>query len=359
MQTAGIEALQRTAADAPLAVTMGDPAGIGPDIALASWLSREKSGCPAFFVVGDIGLLESRAAILPASSEFKLAAIAQPEEARTAFATALPVLALQSTLGPAVPGKPDAAHASAIVSSIEDAVAMTIAGRACAVVTAPIAKHVLLQQGFSYAGHTEFLAELAGRHGFPGTFPVMLMASPRLMAVPVTVHIALKDVPAALSKDRLIGTAEIASAGLKRYFSMERPRLAICGLNPHAGERGELGREEIEIIAPAIDALRSRGIDAFGPLPADTLFHEAARKTYDAVLAMYHDQALIPFKALSFEDGVNVTLGLPFIRTSPDHGTAFPLAGTGRADPSSFIEALRLAERMHKAASPAFNSPRP
>ena len=359
MHNAGVEVLPRAAADAPLAVTMGDPAGIGPDIVLASWLLRKKCGCPAFFVIGDIGLFESRAAILPAGSEFKLASIAQPEEAGAVFATALPVLALQSPLGSVVPGKPDAAHAAAIVASIEDAVAMTVAGRACAVVTAPIAKHVLLQQGFPYAGHTEFLAKLAERHGFPGTFPVMLMASPRLMAVPVTVHIALKDVPAALSQDRLVRTAEIAADGLTRYFSIERPRLAICGLNPHAGERGELGREEIEIIAPAIDALRSRGIDAFGPLPADTLFHEAARKTYDAVLAMYHDQALIPFKALSFEDGVNVTLGLPFIRTSPDHGTAFALAGTGRADPSSFIEALRLAGRMHKAASAAFNSPRP
>ncbi len=332
---------------------MGDPAGIGPDIALSSWLQRDRHDIPSFFVLGDPAVFARRAAALPSPSEFRIETIAEPQDARAVFARALPILPLDESLDAVIAGKPSAAHANAIVASIEQAVALTLAGSASALVTAPIAKHVLLQQGFAHAGHTEFLAALARQHGDPGAFPVMLMASKRLMAVPVTVHIALKDVPAALTQDRLVRTAEITSAALTRYFAIDRPRLAICGLNPHAGEEGELGREEIEVIAPALALLQSRGISAFGPLPADTLFHEEARKSYDAVLAMYHDQALIPFKTLSFEDGVNVTLGLPFIRTSPDHGTAFALAGTGLANPASFIEALRLARRMHEAATAA------
>jgi 4-hydroxythreonine-4-phosphate dehydrogenase len=305
----------------------------------------------AFFAIGDPAAYTARAADLGVAGQCRVERIAKPAEAHGVFARALPVLALEQPAVPVIAGKASAAHAAAIIASIEKAVALTLAGEASAVVTAPIAKHVLLQQGFAHAGHTEFLAELALRHGFADAVPVMLMASPRLMAVPVTVHIALKDVPAALTEERLVRAAEVTSAGLARYFAIPSPRLAICGLNPHAGEEGKLGREEIEVIAPAVAQLQSRGIQASGPFPADTLFHEAARQTYDAVLAMYHDQALIPFKTLSFEDGVNVTLGLPFIRTSPDHGTAFALAGTGRADPTSFIEALKLAARMHEAAS--------
>ncbi|MGB8871081.1 MAG: 4-hydroxythreonine-4-phosphate dehydrogenase PdxA [Rhodomicrobium sp.] len=333
-----------------MAVTMGDPAGIGPDIALSSWLQREQHEIPTFFVLGDPAVFAERAAALPSSSDFRIESIADPRDAHAVFARALPILRVDQSPGAVIAGKPSGAHANAIVASIEQAVALTLAGSASAIVTAPIAKHILLQQGFAHAGHTEFLAELARQQSDLGAVPVMLMASQRLMAVPVTVHIALKDVPAALTQDRLVRTAEITSAALTRYFAIARPRLAICGLNPHAGEEGDLGREEIEIIAPAIALLQSRGISAFGPLPADTLFHEGARKSYDTVLAMYHDQALIPFKTLSFEDGVNVTLGLPFIRTSPDHGTAFALAGTGKANPTSFMEALRLARRMHEAA---------
>jgi 4-hydroxythreonine-4-phosphate dehydrogenase len=332
---------------------MGDPAGIGPDIAILSWLLRDVRDCPPFFAVGDAGLYAKRAASFAAKPGFQAEEIGCPEEAPAVFATALPVLPLEKPLGTVLAGKPDSAHAPAIIASIEQAVALTLSGRASAAVTAPIAKHVLLARGFSHAGHTEFLGELGRRHGFPGCFPVMLMASDRLKAVPVTVHIPLKDVPAALTKERLIRTAEVTDAGLRRYFGIEKPKLAICGLNPHAGEEGELGREEIEIIAPAVSDLQGRGIRASGPAPADTLFHEAARQGYDAVLAMYHDQALIPFKTVAFEDGVNVTLGLPFIRTSPDHGTAFSLAGTGLANPTSFIEALRLAWRMgHADKSP-------
>jgi 4-hydroxythreonine-4-phosphate dehydrogenase len=334
---------------------MGDPAGIGPDIVLFSWLKRIQCDLPAFFAVGDPAVYAARAALLTSSSHFKIEPIAQPADALAVFGSALPILPLERGVGQVIIGKPDVAHAKATIASIEQAVALALSGEASAVVTAPIAKHVLLAQGFPHPGHTEFLAALAERHGHRDVFPVMLMASKRLMAVPVTVHIALKDVPAALTQDKLIRTAEIVHSWLSRYFAIAAPRLAICGLNPHAGEEGEIGREEIEIILPAIEELKTRGIAAFGPAPADTLFHEAARSAYDAVLAMYHDQALIPFKTLSFEDGVNVTLGLPFIRTSPDHGTAFGLAGTGRANPRSFIEALKLARRMHDtaAASPA------
>jgi 4-hydroxythreonine-4-phosphate dehydrogenase len=345
----GIAGSPQTENQAPVAVTMGDPAGIGPDIAILSWLLREAKACPPFFAVGDATLYRNRAASFPAKPEFKAEEIGSPGDAQAVFARALPVLPLEKPLGTVLAGQPEGSHASAIIASIEKAVALTLAEHASAVVTAPISKHVLLAQGFPHAGHTEFLGELSRRHGFADCFPVMLMASERLKAVPVTVHIPLKDVPAALTGERLTRTAQVTEAGLTRYFGIESPRLAICGLNPHAGEEGELGREEIEIIAPAIAALKAGGIGASGPAPADTLFHEAARQSYDAVLAMYHDQALIPFKTLSFEDGVNVTLGLPFIRTSPDHGTAFSLAGTGLANPTSFVEALRLAWQMAQA----------
>lgn len=341
--------------DKPLAVSMGDPAGIGPDIALLSWARRNELSCPLFFVAGDAAALLDRAKLLPASTRLEVQIIQEPEEAGEVFANALPVLPLTSSCAAVSAGKPDSANAGVIIELIEKAVALTISGRSSAVVTSPIAKFVLLQKGFAHAGHTEFLAELACRHNYSGVFPVMLMASKALMAVPVTVHIPFREVPAKLTKARLTRTARITNEGLRRYFGVERPRLAVCGLNPHAGENGELGREEIEIISPAVEELRSEGIAANGPFPGDTLFHKEARDHYDAVLAMYHDQALIPFKTLSFEDGVNVTLGLPFIRTSPDHGTAFPLAGTGRANPASFLAALNLASGMGKTASRALS----
>jgi 4-hydroxythreonine-4-phosphate dehydrogenase len=340
-----------TSAPSAIAVSMGDPAGIGPDVALLTWLARFENHCPIFFVAGDVPAFETRAAMLPGAPHLRVRQITRPEEAIPVFGQAMPVLQVQQPLGPVMAGRPSAAHARAIIEAIDLAVNITISGRAPAVVTGPIAKHVLLQQGFRHAGHTEYLAELSKRHGFDDVFPVMLMASRLLKAVPVTVHMALKDIFGSLTQSRIVKTAEVTHSGLQRYFQIERPRLAICGLNPHAGESGELGTEEIETIAPAIAALHARGILASGPYPADTIFHEGARTGYDAVLAMYHDQALIPFKTLSFEDGVNVTLGLPIIRTSPDHGTAFSLAGTGRADATSFLEALRVASRMSLAAS--------
>ncbi len=332
---------------------MGDPAGIGPDITLLAWLRRNVDRLPAFFAAGDPVVFVDRAGLLDNGGSVFIQEIENPEQAPEVFPNALPVLPLAKPLGPVIAGSPDSAHAGAIIESIERAVALTTAGHAAAIVTNPIAKYVLLESGFAHAGHTEFLAELALRHGSPALTPVMMMASKRLKAVPVTVHIALKDVPSAITKDRIITVASITSRALRYAFGIPEPRLAVCGLNPHAGENGALGREEIEVIAPAIEALKAQGIHATGPYSADALFHDAARENYDAVLAMYHDQALIPFKTLSFADGVNVTLGLPFIRTSPDHGTAFSLAGTGHADPASFIEALRLAARMSGNAAQA------
>jgi 4-hydroxythreonine-4-phosphate dehydrogenase len=226
-----------------------------------------------------------------------------------------------------------------------------VAGRAAAVVTNPIAKRVLYQAGFRHPGHTEFLAELASRGG-RAPQPVMMLWSPALAVVPVTIHLPLREAITLLSSDLIVSTARIAVADLKAHFGIASPRLAISGLNPHAGEFGTLGSEDEEIVAAAVATLRNLGIEARGPLPADTMFHEAARKTYDCAICMYHDQALIPIKTIAFDDAVNVTLGLPFIRTSPDHGTAFDIAGSGKASPSSLMAALRLAARMATAATP-------
>jgi len=221
-------------------------------------------------------------------------------------------------------------------------------GKARAVVTNPVSKSLLYQAGFAFPGHTEYLAALAG--GAEPLLPVMMLVAGPFKVVPVTIHIPLKDVPAALTTDLLLATIRTTDQDLRRYFGYVRPRLAVSGLNPHAGEDGSLGREEIDIIAPAIEAARAEGLDVTGPYPADTLFHATARQTYDAAICMYHDQALVPFKTVAFEEGVNVTLGLPFVRTSPDHGTAFDIAGTGKANPKSLIEALRLADAMSRAA---------
>jgi 4-hydroxythreonine-4-phosphate dehydrogenase len=246
--------------------------------------------------------------------------------------------------------QPDGTSAAATIASIRQAVSDVVAGRAAAVVTNPVAKSVLYRAGFEHPGHTEFLAELAATGGRRPQ-PVMMLWSPALAVVPVTIHLSLRDAISSLTSELIVTTARIVVADLQAHFGLMRPRLAMSGLNPHAGEDGALGIEEQTIVAPAIKILRDAGIDVTGPLPADTMFHEAARKTYDCALCMYHDQALIPIKTLAFDDAVNVTLGLPFVRTSPDHGTAFDIAGSGRASPSSLIAALRLAARM--AAPPA------
>lgn len=328
----------------PLALTLGEPAGIGPDITLLAWVRRDELKLPPFYLLGDAGFLERRARVL--GVEVPLAEVG-PNDALTVFADALPVVATGKP-ATAEPGRPDASSAEAAIASIRRAVADARAGHAGAVVTNPIAKSVLYSAGFRHPGHTEFLAELAASNG-TAPQPVMMLWSPTLAVVPVTIHLSLREAIAQLSTGLIVSTARIVADGLKRSFGLARPRLALSGLNPHAGEDGSLGGEDKAIIAPAVEMLRADGIDARGPLPADTMFHEAARKTYDCAVCMYHDQALIPIKTLAFDDGVNVTLGLPFIRTSPDHGTAFDIAGSGRANPASLVAALRLADRMAAA----------
>jgi 4-hydroxythreonine-4-phosphate dehydrogenase len=324
----------------PLALTSGEPAGIGPDITIKAWLRRNELKLPAFYLLGDRNFLSDRAKVLGLKVKF---ADVGAEDAVAAFVDALPVVATGHAT--ARPGKPDDTSADAALASIRQAVGDVVAGRASAVVTNPIAKSVLYRAGFRHPGHTEFLAELAATAGHTPQ-PVMMLWSPALVVVPVTIHLSLRDAIAQLSSDLIVSTARIVVANLKARFGLASPRLAVSGLNPHAGEDGSLGTEDRSIVAPAIEILRGDGIEIRGPLPADTMFHEAARKTYDCAICMYHDQALIPVKTLAFDDAVNVTLGLPFIRTSPDHGTAFDIAGTGAANPSSLIAALRLAARM-------------
>ncbi|RXH11895.1 4-hydroxythreonine-4-phosphate dehydrogenase PdxA [Bradyrhizobium guangzhouense] len=339
-----------TAPATPLALTLGEPAGIGPDITIAAWLRRRELGLPAFYLRGDEAFIARRAKALGKAlgADIKIASVS-PSETEAAFADALPVVAT-SERATAEPGKPDASSAPAALASIREAVADVRAGHASAIVTNPIAKSVLYRAGFRHPGHTEFLAELAEADGRVPQ-PVMMLWSPRLAVVPVTIHVSLRDALTQLTSDLIVSTVRIVAGELKSRFSIAQPRIAVSGLNPHAGEDGSLGHEEQTVIAPALKALRNDGIDARGPLPADTMFHEAARNTYDCAVCMYHDQALIPIKTVAFDDAVNVTLGLPFIRTSPDHGTAFDIAGSGKANPASLIAALKLASRMAAANS--------
>lgn len=331
-------------AQRPLALTLGDPAGIGPDITLLAYAARAHEDIPPFVLLGDEAVLAARADALGLS--VPLATATNTNEAADLFADALPVLPIEIA-GEVVAGRPDLAAMPAVKQSIEAAVSLVRDGSARAVVTNPISKSFLYQVGFTFPGHTEFLAALAHSSDADASLlPVMMLAAGPFRVVPVTIHIPLKDVPATLTKELLLATIRTTDKDLRRFFGLVRPRLAVTGLNPHAGEDGSLGREEIDIIAPAIDAARAEGLDVTGPHPADTLFHDTAREHYDAALCMYHDQALVPFKTLAFEEGVNVTLGLPFVRTSPDHGTAFDIASTGKANPRSLIEALRLADVM-------------
>jgi 4-hydroxythreonine-4-phosphate dehydrogenase len=323
---------------APLVLTMGEPAGIGGEIALAAWRRRDE-GLPVFALLDDPVRLRHLADLL--SWTVPVIEIASPAEADDAWAQGLPVLPLGIEVH-ARPGTLDPANARAVVGAIEQAVALVRSGTASAMVTNPINKLALYQSGFSYPGHTEFLAALSGAD----VVPIMMLACSELRVVPVTVHLPLRAAIEALTTEMIVTAGRITAAGLTRDFGIDTPRLAIAGLNPHAGEGGSLGREEIEIIRPAIEQLRGHGITIGDPAPPDTLFHAEARRHYDAVLCMYHDQALIPIKTIDFNGGVNVTLGLPFIRTSPDHGTALGIAGTGTAYPDSLIAALRMAAAM-------------
>ena len=333
-------------AERPLALTLGDPAGIGPDITLLAFQARLSTAVPPFVLIGDPAVLAERARTLGLTA--KIEPVDAPAATPSLFAKALPVLPVPIG-GNVVAGRPDSAAAGAVQQSIEQAVALVRSGEASAVVTNPISKAILTRAGFAFPGHTEFLAALAGR---ASSDAVMMLVGGDLKVVPVTIHMPLKEVMGALTETRIVKTLLTTAHDLGRYFGLARSRIAVTGLNPHAGEDGTMGREEIDVILPAIEAARSQGLDVTGPHSADTLFHAEARKTYDVAVAMYHDQALIPVKTLAFDTGVNVTLGLPFVRTSPDHGTAFALAGTGKASPRSLIEALRLANTMWPHAEP-------
>jgi 4-hydroxythreonine-4-phosphate dehydrogenase len=326
----------------PLALTLGEPAGIGPDITLAVWQRRDELALPPFYLLADPDFLARRAQQLGLDVPL---CVVEPDAAAKTFPTALPVVALAERVT-AEPGQPDQSSGPAAIASIRRAVADVFAGRAHAVVTNPVAKAVLYRTGFAEPGHTEFLAKLAQEATGRAAHPVMMLWSPELAVVPVTIHLPVREVPQRLTADLIVETGRIVARGLRERFGIARPRLALAGLNPHAGEDGSLGEEDAAVVAPAVERLRREGIDARGPLPADTMFHAAARRTYDAALAMYHDQALIPIKTLAFDHAVNVTLGLPFVRTSPDHGTAFDIAGSGRANPASLVAALKLAARL-------------
>jgi 4-hydroxythreonine-4-phosphate dehydrogenase len=317
----------------PLALTMGDPAGIGGELSLRAWQARR--GARPFVALDDPDRLADIAQTL--GLDIQVRVVNAMGAAASVFPHALPVLPIKLATPP-IPGKPDPANAPAVIASIEQAVRLVQAGEAAGVVTNPIHKSTLTGIGFPYPGHTEFLAALTG-----ATTPVMMLASPDLRVVPVTVHASLRRMLDMITVERIVAVARITIAALQRDWGIAHPRLAVAGLNPHAGEDGTMGEEEITIIAPAIAQLRAEGLDVTGPFAADSLFTPAARLTYDAALGMYHDQALIPLKTLDMGHGVNVTLGLPIIRTSPDHGTAFNIAGTGRADPTSLIAAIDLA----------------
>lgn len=328
-----------------LALTQGDPAGIGPEIALMAWLRRQELALPPFACLANVALLSGLADRLGLPVPVRTV---DWSEAEACFATALPVIELKNA-PVAQAGRPDPANAAGVIEAIERAVAAVEAGQAAALVTNPIAKSVLYAAGFRHPGHTEFLAALAGRDAASPPQPVMMLWSEELAVVPVTIHVPLAAVPGLLTTELIVATGRIVAAELTRRFGIAKPRLALSGLNPHAGEGGALGGEDEAVVAPAVAQLRALGIAASGPYPADTMFHARARAGYDVALAMYHDQALIPIKTIAFDEGVNVTLGLPFIRTSPDHGTAFDIAGKGIARPDSLCAALRLAARMAAA----------
>jgi 4-hydroxythreonine-4-phosphate dehydrogenase len=325
----------------PLALTLGDPAGIGPEIVVKAWRELKDTG-PAFFVVGDAQSVASA----PTAGGAPVRPISRPHEVRPLFGSAIPVLNLPLRT-PVVAGQPSPSAAQAIIQWIETAVGLALSGTVGGVVTAPIAKAPLYAAGFKFPGHTEFLGELTSAASFDGARgPIMMLTAADLRVTLVTVHEPVAKVPGKLAIDTIVNAGLVTAQALRRDFGIDKPRLAVAGLNPHAGESGSIGREEIEIIEPAVRALKDLGVQARGPYPADTLFPAEVRATYDAALCMYHDQALIPVKMLDFWGGVNVTLGLPIVRTSPDHGTAFDIAGRGLARPDSLVAAIRLADEI-------------
>jgi 4-hydroxythreonine-4-phosphate dehydrogenase len=323
----------------PLALTMGDPAGIGGELTLRAWQALHRQG-PCFVALDDPRRL--------AGADVPIKQVASAEAASAIFGKALPVLPINLAAQPK-PGHPDAANAKAVMHSIERAAALCLSGETSGMVTNPINKAALYDAGFAYPGHTEFVAALTGATGRQ----IMMLASPGLRVVPVTVHASLRNSIAMLTTEAIVAAAQTTAQALQRDFGIARPHLAIAGLNPHAGEQGALGHEESTIIGPAIATLRVAGIDVSGPWPPDTMFTARARARYDAAICMYHDQALIPLKTLDMDRGVNVTLGLPIVRTSPDHGTAYDIAGKGLANPASLIAAIQLAAELGKRRADA------
>ncbi|MFD2236070.1 4-hydroxythreonine-4-phosphate dehydrogenase PdxA [Aureimonas populi] len=326
-----------------LAVSVGEPSGVGPDLALLAYRRNREAGLPPFFLLADPTMLASRAARL--DIDIAIEPVETAVQAAFVFPRALPVLPLVNRHVDS-PGRIEPANAFGTVEAIDRGVRLVMGGEAAALTTLPIDKKALYDCGFAHPGHTEYLAALCQELTGKQAMPVMMLTGPELSAVPVTIHVPLADVPRLLTTELILETARIVVRDLKERFGIAAPRLALAGLNPHAGERGAIGQEDEAVIAPAVAILRAQGFDAVGPLPADTMFHPPARARYDVALCMYHDQALIPAKTLAFDETVNVTLGLPLVRTSPDHGTAADIAGTGSARPQSFFSALRLAARM-------------
>lgn len=327
-----------SAGPVPLAVALGDPAGIGPEVVAKAWAVRELHGLPPFFAIGDLRSIE-------AVWSGPVAVVNHPDAAAAAFSSALPLLQVDDP-GEILPGSPNLAGARCALDSIELAVGLARSESASGLVTGPVAKRLLHDIGFRYPGQTEFIAE---RCGVAASNVAMMMVGPDLRTVPITIHIPFAEVPVALTTELILSRARTTVRGLMREFGIAAPRLAVTGLNPHAGEEGMLGREEQEVIIPAIEQLRAEGVEVTGPFAADSMFHPAARAGYDAALCMYHDQALLPLKTLYFDEGVNMTLGLPILRTSPDHGTAFGIAGQGLASPRAMIAAIRLAGQCVRA----------
>ncbi len=324
----------------PIAMTLGEPGGIGPELAIKAWLARADHNLPPFFILSPKTIMDQTIESLGLRVKTKV--IDEASQTGQLFEDALPVLEIPGNAEDIKPGTASRKTASVVIDSITHAVNLTRSGAASAVVTNPIQKSALYQAGFKHPGHTEFLAELSGSDAVP----VMMLANSKLRVVPMTIHIALSEVPKQLTGQMIKQLVRITAASMQRDFGLKKPRLAIAGLNPHAGEDGSMGDEEIKVMRPAIMALRDEGFDVVGPLPADTMFHAEARANYDVALCPYHDQALIPVKTLDFHGGVNVTLGLPFIRTSPDHGTALDIAGKGIARPDSLIAAIKMAADM-------------
>lgn len=337
----------------PLVLTLGDPAGIGPEITFKAWEERRAEGLPPFALVAPLSLAEALRDRL--SPDTPIEAVESLAEAVTVFERTLPVFAagLEAARSDVTPGTPDPVYAPLVIGSIEAAVRLARQGQAAGVVTNPISKSHLYAAGFTHPGHTEFLAALCAEGDGPAPSPVMMLAIEGLRVVPLTIHLALRHVAGRITEDLITATARQVLWALERDFGIVRPRLAVAGLNPHAGEGGAMGDEEARIITPAINALKAEGHDVSGPVPADSMFHTRARAKYDAALCMYHDQALVPLKTLDFDRGVNITLGLPIVRTSPDHGTAFDIAGKGVANPASLMAALMMAAEMAARRSEA------